>query len=695
MKRSVLVLMSLLFSATLCAGVKVWTTGSEGDVQAPTEPGLVLMGGGGDVDEAMRWFLKRTGGGDIVVLRASGSDGYNTYLHEELGVSVNSVRTIRFESAEGSRDPGVLEAIRSAEGIFLAGGDQSRYVRYWKGTAVQELLNRHVREGKPLGGTSAGLAVMGEYAYSAMHEGKLTSELAQENPGHPWITIERGFLAVPALEGILTDTHFSERNRLGRLVVMLRRILGDDNKRAFGLGVDEQTALCIDGAGRAHVFGKGSVHLVDPGRVEVRVSSRESGEPFSFKEWLASFRGEVQGDAKGRLVIVGGGLRAGTESIYTSLIEGGRLLHGGRLGIIPAASTKPMQSSADFIRILSGYGVAEEAVEVLPLAVRDDPATTETDESIWVKNAEKEAAAAHIRQLDAIWFTGGDQSRIVQLLAPEGTETPVLKAVREIFHRGGVVGGTSAGAAVQSEVMILGGSSRGALRYGHGEHYRSMKEQEDGPLLTGVGLGFFPHGLIDQHFDRKARLGRLMVALLETNETGPVGYGIDEDTAFVYDAAERRGVVRGNGSVVVVDVSAAQRTPSGGTSGIRLSVLGDGDGILWPERTIVVNPAKKPTVGREYMEFPNPVAGGPMDPYSGRLEDILGYLLVDNKAAGEVVSSLRGKEGTWRTLVFRQDDRTRGYWASLDGTRDSYTVIDAILDIGPLPAEGNMPAGGR
>lgn len=686
MRRCLLPLVIFSFG-NLFGSITVWTSGDAADVATEPRGGLLLMGGGGDVDAAMRWFLERCDGGDVVVLRASGSDGYNTYLHRELGVKVNSVRTIRFNDAEGARDPRALEAIRNAEGIFIAGGDQSRYVRYWSGTEVQELLNRHVRKGKPLGGTSAGLAVMGQFAYSAMHEGNLTSALARENPGHSWITLERDFLSIPLLEGILTDTHFSERDRMGRLVVMLRRLLQDRNERVLGLGVDEETALCIDGGGMARIYGTGGVSLVDPGWETVRVSRKEAGEAVPFREWMASIRGEPAKAAHGRLVMVGGGLRAGTASIYESLVEAGNLLDGGKLGIIPAASTKPMQSSADFIRIMTTHGVAVDAIQVLPLAVRDDLATPETDESTWAANAASESAAAVIRELQAIWFTGGDQSRITRILAPEGEPGPVLKALRSLYQAGGVIGGTSAGAAIQSETMILGGSSRGALRHGVGSHYTSMKEQEEGPLLTGPGLGFFPHGLIDQHFDRKGRLGRLIVALLDGGETGAVGYGIDEDTALVYDAAEQRAAVRGSGSVVRVDVSEAVRTGEGGIQGVRLSVLGDGDVIIWPGERVVVNAKKTATVSGEYMELPHPVAGGPMDAYSNRLEDILGYLLADNKAAGEVVSSLRWRDGMRRDLTFRQDERTRGYWATLDGTRDSYTVLEAILDIGPLTGD--------
>jgi cyanophycinase len=331
------------------------------------------------------------------------------------------------------------------------------------------------------------------------------------------------------------------------------------------------------------------------------------------------------------------------------------------------------------------HGADPERITILPLAVRDDPSTLDVDESGWAGNGSSEALAASVRDLDAVWFTGGDQSRITDVLvAPDGFATPVLNAIRSVYATGGGIGGTSAGAAIQSGVMILGGTSPAALRFGSVDTYDSMEEQEQGPLIMGKGLGFFPHGIIDQHFDRKSRLGRLVVALLEKRPAVTHGYGIDEDTALVYDAAARQATVQGPGSVVVVDVSEATVDPDQSVRGIRLSVLGDGDRLSWPGPVVTVNPEKSSTVGNEYMDLKDPVAGGVLNPYSGRLEDILGYLLADNRAAGKAVSAIHYEDGASRGLVFRKDASTKGFWATLDGQKDSYTTLDAVMDIGPL-----------
>jgi len=246
-------------------------TGNAGDARpAGTEGALLLMGGGGDVDEAFRWFVRKAGGGDIVVLRASGGDGYNDYLFSRIG-GVDSVETILFNNGNAATDPRVLAIIRAAEGIWLAGGDQARYVRYWKGTPVAAALNAHVRAGKPLGGTSAGLAVLGEFSFSATGEGSLTSAIALANPFEPRITLENDFLHFDLLRGVITDSHFTPRARMGRSLVFLARLLAgrQSGARLVGIGVDEKTALAVEADGSSRVFTtapQGRVWLLLPTR---------------------------------------------------------------------------------------------------------------------------------------------------------------------------------------------------------------------------------------------------------------------------------------------------------------------------------------------------------------------------------------------------------------------------------------------
>ncbi len=263
------------FSAVSAApAYDYWLTGNPADATpAKTRAGLLLSGGGGDVTAAWKWFIACAGGGDLVVLRASGGDGYQDFIFTKIG-GVDSVETIKFNDASAARDPRVLEIIAKADGIFMAGGDQGKYVTYWKDTPVGAALNAHLRAGKPLGGTSAGLAVLGQYYFAAFNE-SITSATALANPYDRSVTLGRDFIAAPPLVGIITDTHFMARARLGRLVAFLGRLAADapdrpDQKksRLIGLGIDEGTALCVEPDSTAKVYTEkdGLAWLVLPSR---------------------------------------------------------------------------------------------------------------------------------------------------------------------------------------------------------------------------------------------------------------------------------------------------------------------------------------------------------------------------------------------------------------------------------------------
>ena len=246
--------------ALLCAGTAVAADAGHyllGDTAAKTpgktSPGLLLMGGGDRNFDALRWFMKKAGNGHIVVLRASQGGEIGEEFFNEVG-GIQSVETFVFNDREQSNDPKILAALKRADGIFLAGGDQSRYVRFWRGTPVAAALDAHVRAGKPLGGTSAGLAMQGEYLYGAMDGGSQISPRALADPLGADNTIETDFLHIAALKGIVTDTHFSERNRLGRLIAFVAKGESLAGRPLIGLGVDEDAAVAVEGDGSARVY---------------------------------------------------------------------------------------------------------------------------------------------------------------------------------------------------------------------------------------------------------------------------------------------------------------------------------------------------------------------------------------------------------------------------------------------------------
>lgn len=217
------------------------------------QPGLLLLGGGDRNFDAMHWFMKQAGNGHIVVLRASQAGEIGEEFFHEVG-GILSVETFVFSDRDAATDPKILATLKRADGIFIAGGDQSRYVRYWRGTPVAKALDDHVRAGKPLGGTSAGLAMLGEYLYGAMDGGSQVSPAALADPLGDGNTIETGFLQLALLKGVITDTHFSERARLGRLIAFVAKGERLAGKPLIGLGVDEDAAVAVAGDGRARVY---------------------------------------------------------------------------------------------------------------------------------------------------------------------------------------------------------------------------------------------------------------------------------------------------------------------------------------------------------------------------------------------------------------------------------------------------------
>ncbi|MGA8762057.1 MAG: cyanophycinase [Candidatus Sulfotelmatobacter sp.] len=234
--------------------------GNPQDVQTQAVAGVAMMGGGSDLDEAFRWLCGKANGGDFLILRAHGGADYNPYVNGLC--KANSVATLIVSSRKAAMNPRVAKIIEQAEAIFIAGGDQSRYVNFWKGTAVQDAINAHVAAGKPIGGTSAGLAVLGEFVYGCLEDkpkdADLTSREVLADPYIERVTVVRDFLKVPGLENILTDSHFAKRDRMGRSLGFLARIVEDGWSNApREIAIDEKSALLVEASGRAQVVGTG------------------------------------------------------------------------------------------------------------------------------------------------------------------------------------------------------------------------------------------------------------------------------------------------------------------------------------------------------------------------------------------------------------------------------------------------------
>ena len=256
------VIASAVNSSTLAnaATYQYFRLGNSQDVQTKTDPGTAMMGGGTDLDEAFRWLCNKGNGGDFLILRATGDDDYDPYVKGLCKAS--SVATLIIPDRQAAEDPKVAEIIRQAEVVFIAGGDQANYVRGWQGTPVEEAINANIAQGKPIGGTSAGLAVQGQFVYACLKDKPDDKDLASTdvlpNPYFDRVTLVKDFLKVPHLENLLTDSHFARRDRMGRSLGFLARIMQDGwSKSPREVAIDEKSAVLVEGDGKATVVGSG------------------------------------------------------------------------------------------------------------------------------------------------------------------------------------------------------------------------------------------------------------------------------------------------------------------------------------------------------------------------------------------------------------------------------------------------------
>jgi len=300
---------ALLFLFLFCGFVqassyKYIRIGQKNDAQTKPVFSIAMMGGGSDLDEAFRWLCDKGNGGDCLILRARGDDEYNSYVNGLC--KANSVATLIIPDRESAQDPAVADIILHAEAVFIAGGDQANYVRFWRRTPVQDAINQHIASGEPIGGTSAGLAVQGEFAYGALNDPddtELHSKEAIGDPYHNQVTVIRDFLKIPQLADTITDSHFAKRDRMGRTLVFLARIMQDGwSKAPREVDIDEKSAVLVEANGKGSVIGAGrGAYFLRPTQAAdicqrklpltlngVAVYKAPSGAHFDFASWTVT-----------------------------------------------------------------------------------------------------------------------------------------------------------------------------------------------------------------------------------------------------------------------------------------------------------------------------------------------------------------------------------------------------------------------
>jgi cyanophycinase len=216
----------------------------------------------------------------------------------------------------------------------------------------------------------------------------------------------------------------------------------------------------------------------------------------------------------GTLIIIGGHEDRKDKKLI--LREVARRVGGRKLVITTVASREPDGTFEEYRNIFRDFGV-----ECVDLEIRARGDALQPDKIELMNDA------------SAVFFTGGDQLKITSQIG----DTPIFSRLREIYAEGGLVAGTSAGASVVCETMLIGGPGE--------ESHRS-----DHNLRMAPGLGFFKDAIVDQHFAERGRFGRLLGAVARNPRN--LGIGIDEDTAVVVENGESFYVV-GSGAVYVLD----------------------------------------------------------------------------------------------------------------------------------------------
>lgn len=383
---------------------------------------------------------------------------------------------------------------------------------------------------------------------------------------------------------------------------------------------------------------------------------------------------------KGYLVIAGGALEAHESAIISRFViaTGGP---GKRFAILPAATAEPERSIARARKQLLLAGAHDNAVQTLKVS----EAQTGWKNGAYERDVIDAALAA-----DGIWIPGGDQNAITRLLLrPDGGDSPLLAALRARLEAGATIGGTSAGAAVMSDPMIGGGTSFGALSLPRADGPGTS--EIDRALWTAKGLGFYRQGIIDQHFDARARLGRLIRAVLDDPQGRKLGFGVSEDSAMLCDAGTGSFEVLGAGGVYVVDSQDA--TEGSAPDSLPRAAVGSGPapirelsfhyllpGDRWDasaRQPVFMD--KSPLAGLPpAYALPAPFASGPLSPY-GDLAAFCGRLLFDNDEAllkrdaadrpyaqGYLIEELDGQSQGWE-LRFAKQAGLSSAWLAADG----------------------------
>lgn len=468
---------------------------------------LVIAGGGKLPQEIIDQFIKLAGGEQahlVIIPTASAradQDDTTSLLESWQEHKPASLTLLHTRSRDEANRNEFVKPLKKATGVWFLGGAQSRIADAYLDTSVEKELTALLKRGGVIGGSSAGAAIQSRLMIA---RGRDVAEL------------QKGFDLLP---GTIIDQHFLARQRQPRLVGAIAK-----HPLKVGLGIDEGTALLVQGR-VIKVMGRSSVTVclaaskTKPARqrqvtagqyldlTALRRAARDSQGPVFPPKTLPAAK-----VAAGSLVIVGGGgLPMPIRKHFIELAGGPDAL----IVILPTAQTDPLPEQV-------GQKYFTEAgarnVQVLRARKRAD--------------VESKKTAELLKQAGGIWFGGGRQWRFVDAYE----NTSALPLIHAVLERGGVIGGSSAGASIQAQYLVRGSplTNRDMMAAGYER-----------------GFGFLPGAAIDQHFAQRKRF----VDMTGVMKAHPqlLGIGIDESTALVVQGSQ--GEVWGKGQVHFYDWS--------------------------------------------------------------------------------------------------------------------------------------------
>lgn len=449
-------------------------------------PGLLILSGGSTVPVEAAAALKdaiKTGGSLVLITEAA--DDPSTVAKSVKWLNDHEFSdyvTINSALPESERRTRTIAAIDAASAVWIGGGQQAKLAKSFDDGSVEAALQKLLLRGGTVGGTSAGAAIMSKVMIAS----------GADEP-----TLTNGWDMLP---GAIVDQHFGQRNRMTRLQTAV-----EQHPECFGMGIDEQTAVFVKGR-NIRVVGQGSVSilLAKSEHRDRKVQQLHAGDSADLTQLRRASRERVSqidtgvphnGNTvtnSGALVIVGGGPMS--DDIAGKFLElaGSKDAH---IVVLPTAVAREeaAQQPPGFLKNAN--------VKSVTVLNQRGPDEVVTDEFI-----------SALKSATGIWFGGGRQWNFVD--AYEGTEA--LELFRDVLRRGGVIGGSSAGATIQGEFLVRGHPLRNTVMMAEGYER---------------GFAFLPGTAIDQHFSQRARQPDLLPVV--RRHPNILGIGIDEGTAIV------------------------------------------------------------------------------------------------------------------------------------------------------------------